>query len=314
MFDRVIFDDGGTRYVVVRASAFRYAKMPGDDQLEHVPHVELPSLLETLARRDPWLFRELCEVATGSSAPRMTVAFQMQGSARYADLNMRALLGAFGEPRGEARGAPPFFAELYMLRPATRGKPFTENRDSPENRRLDAALAQLGSSHLLLSGDSLRLLRAGTVPAHFDRAFYETVSERELFQTLPKLIAASSTTDVQKTQLGELLAAAELQRSQTGTTELLLLRQHRNYARPESKSGPALTPSQLRKAQATDWLEIAFVSDAGDPMANETYEVRLPDGSVRRGNLDANGMAYLPGIPSGSCAVSFPNFAPRVVS
>jgi hypothetical protein len=78
-----------------------------------------------------------------------------------------------------------------------------------------------------------------------------------------------------------------------------VLRRIREFGHRAAESAPASTPSQIRKSQAIDWLEIIFVSDTGEPMANETYEVRLPDGSTQQGVLDENGMAYLNGIVPG---------------
>jgi hypothetical protein len=76
----------------------------------------------------------------------------------------------------------------------------------------------------------------------------------------------------------------------------------------------AIAPDTRMEAQDLDWVDIQFVDDAGEPMANETYEVILADGSTRTGTLDANGVGKLSGIIAGGCAVSFPSFRPRLAS
>jgi hypothetical protein len=71
-------------------------------------------------------------------------------------------------------------------------------------------------------------------------------------------------------------------------------------------------PARRAKVPELDWVTIQFVDDAGVPMANETYEVTLADGSTQTGTLDADGLGELSGIVTGSCRVSFPGFKPRL--
>ena len=56
------------------------------------------------------------------------------------------------------------------------------------------------------------------------------------------------------------------------------------------------------------WIEIELVyENNGEPVPNEEYCVRLPDGSERRGSLDENGFAREPNIPDpGNCQITFP--------
>jgi hypothetical protein len=71
-------------------------------------------------------------------------------------------------------------------------------------------------------------------------------------------------------------------------------------------------PPRRAKVPEVHWVTIQFVDDAGVPMANETYEVTLADGSTQTGTLDADGLGELSGIVAGSCRVSFPGFKPRL--
>ncbi|MCH9687569.1 MAG: hypothetical protein K0V04_39410 [Deltaproteobacteria bacterium] len=59
-----------------------------------------------------------------------------------------------------------------------------------------------------------------------------------------------------------------------------------------------------------DWLELVLVDENGDPVRDASYEVILPDGSMRIGSLDAQGRARLRDIPSGACEVRFPALGP----
>ncbi len=59
--------------------------------------------------------------------------------------------------------------------------------------------------------------------------------------------------------------------------------------------------------QKKGWIEIEMVDDSERPVPGERYQVELPDGFIREGTLDDNGLARLEGIEEGSCKVSFPN-------
>jgi hypothetical protein len=61
------------------------------------------------------------------------------------------------------------------------------------------------------------------------------------------------------------------------------------------------------------WIEIELIDDNGDPVANEAYEVELPDGSKRTGKVDGKGRARVDGIlAGGTCKVSFPGLGEQV--
>jgi hypothetical protein len=59
--------------------------------------------------------------------------------------------------------------------------------------------------------------------------------------------------------------------------------------------------------QRTAWIAVELVDEEGNPVAGETYQLQLPDGSMRVGQLDANGQARVEGIEPGMCRVSFPH-------
>lgn len=60
-------------------------------------------------------------------------------------------------------------------------------------------------------------------------------------------------------------------------------------------------------APALDFIEVSLVDDAGAPLANQAYELRLPDGRVVAGTTDYRGRCWTPQTPSGTCELKFPS-------
>lgn len=65
------------------------------------------------------------------------------------------------------------------------------------------------------------------------------------------------------------------------------------------------------KDKVKTWIEIKLVDQDGNPVANEKYELKLPDGSVQEGSLDAQGRARVEEIDPGNCTVCFPDIDGR---
>lgn len=65
-------------------------------------------------------------------------------------------------------------------------------------------------------------------------------------------------------------------------------------------------PVQPCPLRAT-WVAIALVGDDGQPIAGARYELRLPDGVLHEGTLDAQGEARFEGLAGGRCEVCFPD-------
>jgi hypothetical protein len=61
------------------------------------------------------------------------------------------------------------------------------------------------------------------------------------------------------------------------------------------------------QASARDFIEIEFVDEDGNPVADEDYILFLPDGSQRKGKVDSEGYAVEKDVPSGEITVEFPN-------
>jgi type VI secretion system secreted protein VgrG len=70
--------------------------------------------------------------------------------------------------------------------------------------------------------------------------------------------------------------------------------------------GPRHDPESDDNKDKTHWVEIMLVDDAGQPVAGEAYEIKLPDGSIASGTTDEKGMARVENIDPGSVDISFP--------
>ncbi len=77
---------------------------------------------------------------------------------------------------------------------------------------------------------------------------------------------------------------------------------------PLVDEGPALAPKSEKAAadEVLSFLEISLRREDGKPFAKEKFEVKLPDGSTRKGALGDDGRIRLDKIPKGVCEVSFP--------
>lgn len=65
--------------------------------------------------------------------------------------------------------------------------------------------------------------------------------------------------------------------------------------------------SEQKAAAPQTWIEVALVGEDGSPIGQERYRIELPDGSVREGTLDAEGLCRVADIAAGDCVVTFPD-------
>jgi len=66
-------------------------------------------------------------------------------------------------------------------------------------------------------------------------------------------------------------------------------------------------PEEKPKEEEKSWLKIRLVNDAGEPVPGEKYRITCPDGSIKEGRLDANGMAEVKLAAPEECEVTFPD-------
>lgn len=98
---------------------------------------------------------------------------------------------------------------------------------------------------------------------------------------------------------------------------IALTRQHRGgigstLLPHDGQDAESATEGGERASTALDWIRIKLIDQKGRPVAAEIYEIGLPDGSIRKGRLDENGLAELRGIPNGECDVTFPRLSKRL--
>lgn len=85
-------------------------------------------------------------------------------------------------------------------------------------------------------------------------------------------------------------------------------RRERTVGRSAERAEEAETPVETTRAPVKTWITIRLVDDDERPVAGARYRVKLPDGEVREGTLDANGIAHVEGIDPGECEVGFPEY------
>ena len=72
-------------------------------------------------------------------------------------------------------------------------------------------------------------------------------------------------------------------------------------------------PPAPEPAAEPEWIEICLLDEHDQPVDGARYEVALPDGRVRQGQLSAQGLAYLGGLKPGNCVVVFPDLDGTVI-
>ncbi|KYF84294.1 hypothetical protein BE17_36785 [Sorangium cellulosum] len=63
---------------------------------------------------------------------------------------------------------------------------------------------------------------------------------------------------------------------------------------------------EARRRVDLAWIEIQLIGEDGRGIPGERYRITGPDGSVREGALDGQGLARVEGIEPGQCEVTFP--------
>ena len=117
-------------------------------------------------------------------------------------------------------------------------------------------------------------------------------------------MTATAAEDADKADPGEMakLKAEQIQQ-QKGKYGSVKLAPHKPAAAEAPAGAEALDPTKKKH-----WIEIKLVDEEGKPVADEPYQVVLPDGATAAsGTLDKNGFARVDEIEdAGSCKVIFP--------
>ena len=76
----------------------------------------------------------------------------------------------------------------------------------------------------------------------------------------------------------------------------------------QAQAAPAAAAQDEEPAQSeATWVAVRMVDGDGDPVKGLKFKVELPDGSVKEGALDGDGLAKIQSTKSGDCKVSFPD-------
>ncbi len=79
---------------------------------------------------------------------------------------------------------------------------------------------------------------------------------------------------------------------------------------PPGIAGHEWKPQEVEEKESS-WIEIEMVDEDGQPWPGEEYELTLPDGSIKRGTLDSQGLAHVYLPEKGECQIGFPNLDRR---
>ena len=95
------------------------------------------------------------------------------------------------------------------------------------------------------------------------------------------------------------------------TVAVMSMGQHAEELEPPSDTSATVPGGGLKQVVLevgpTAWIEIVLVGEDDKPIPGERYRLKLPDGTIKEGELDANGYARFEGIARGQCKVSFPD-------
>jgi len=68
-----------------------------------------------------------------------------------------------------------------------------------------------------------------------------------------------------------------------------------------------LSAAEETTEEETHWIALLLTDTEGNPMPNEPYQLKLPDGRIVKGRLDNEGKARHDGIQEGNCEVCYPD-------
>jgi hypothetical protein len=175
------------------------------------------------------------------------------------------------------------------------------NKATVEQRRLVAEIESKTRGRLQHGGRRYKLAAGDDLDGIDDRDSYEVVPRAEAVRTLDLLAKEAGMTGDVASLLGQ--ARDKLTRDwrpPLAPEGLILLRRSATLRIASSDTGPAITPSQMRKLASKDWIEIEVVDQEGEPYSSH-YRLELADHSVREGELDNEGCVGVYEIESGNC-------------
>jgi hypothetical protein len=185
------------------------------------------------------------------------------------------------------------------------------------NRPVDPAVAKLRlireieaktGGKLNESGRQYRLIRDIDFEKFPERNYYHVVRQDEAKQVLDAMAKQPGTS----AELTELFTKARDQLTRDWNSfrdpdGLILLRRIPVNRAPVKDTGPAITPSQLRKFMEQGALDIHVVNLDREPQEGLAYRIKAPDGNMATGKLDKQGHAQVKSAVPGIFTVAFPD-------
>jgi hypothetical protein len=181
-----------------------------------------------------------------------------------------------------------------------------EDRTAAEWRRWIRDIETQTRGRLTANGRHYRLVVDADLARVPNRNDYEVVGHDDAVGVLASLARQIGTSnDLAKSFAQASSALAHDWRPPFSPDGLVLLRKLLKLAATSTETGPAATPSQIAKLLTT--IEIVLLDAEGEPVPGEVWDLLLPDGGKRSGQLDEDGHVSVTNIPPGSCCVSFPH-------
>jgi hypothetical protein len=92
--------------------------------------------------------------------------------------------------------------------------------------------------------------------------------------------------------------------------ELYLLRRKLEGGNSDEEEGAPVQQAAAKRgaSEVKTWIEVVLKDQYDKPMAGAKYRLRITDGSLREGMLNAEGSVRVNGIDPGMCEVMFPEF------
>jgi hypothetical protein len=175
------------------------------------------------------------------------------------------------------------------------------NQPTIEQRRLVAEIGAKTRGRLRQGGRQYKLVAGDDLNGTSDRDSYDVVARDEARRVLDQLAKEPGIAADLATLLGK--ARDKLTpdwRPPLAPDGLILLRRNAAMRIASSDTGPALTPSQIKKLATKDWIEIEVFEEDDTPYAG-SYRLERPDGTSTKGNFDAKGFFGDYDIETGDC-------------
>jgi len=172
-------------------------------------------------------------------------------------------------------------------------------------RRLVAEIEKAVHGKLSYQGRQYRLVVDVDFPTTPSRDSYEVASQSEARVVLDHAAKEGNAPADLLRQASEEISR-DWRAPSSQPDGLVLLRRIPHRAAAQMDDGPAITPSQM-KALLEDVVEVELVDADDAPVANEAWELLLPDGTMLSGQLDESGYARIGPVPTSGCQIRFPN-------